>query len=420
MHRYSINILIFQFVFVFSYIIYTLSSIIILPIGVATYLLIFLFYCIKFIFRKPVFFYKINWLDWAVFLFIIINLISILNVLLLNYSIEVYIKGISYCLFPIVGYFIFSFSIFFEDNKLNNFLSVFLVTTLLSIIIGIYFFVYQPPFYVNYILKSYEGLISENDDLFQLRLLSYYSDPTLVGNISAVSLPIFYYLKDNGMKQLQSRTVRIIVPFIIISGVILSFARSAWLATFVIVIIYNIKDSLLKSLKFIFSISLFILLILYAFIFLIDNTLSDLLTERGANLFTSFSERSWQTEWALDVFSNNPFGIGLGQAGHKSFTGGSYKGVYDNNYLRILVELGIQGALSFLLILVLSLTSTIQGYMKGVNRSFHFLITSILFIYFFQSIGSNIIDLHYSSFIFWSFMGILSLMSKRKFTFSNY
>lgn len=401
--------------------VYCFTNLIILPIGIGTYFLIFVNYFIVLVFlKRNSLRFKFNSLDFFIIFFILINFLSLFNVIALNNSMFIYLKGLTYCLLPITGYFLFSFSKYFNYESVNKFLNVYLITAVLSIVLGVYFFLVQPNFYVNYILKSYEGIISENDSLFQLRLLSYYGDPTLIGNIASVSLAILYYLKKCEINYLQNRFTVFFLQIIILSGVILSFARSAWVASLFLLFIHQLKISKIKFIKIAFFTTLFIILILILIKDLRDNLLYSFIEERFTSLTTSFKERNGQLEWGKNIFLNNPLGIGLGQAGHKSFTGDLSRGVYDNNYLRILVELGIQGAISFLSIFFYTLYLSLKGMTNKEHKNIYFLIFSVLFIFYFQSIGSNIIDLHYSSFIFWSFIGILSLLEKNKSSFQQY
>jgi O-antigen ligase len=401
--------------------VYNSTKLVILPIGIGTYFLIFLnFLTVLILLKKNYFYVKLNFLDFLIILFISINFLSILNVVALNNSIVVYIKGLSYCLLPMTGYFMFSLSKNFNYQSVNKFLNIYLITTVFSIVVGVYFFLFQPSFYVNYILKSYEGFITENDSLFQFRLLSYYGDPTLMGNIACVSLAVLFYLKRCKFNYLQNKHTAIFLQIIIITGIILSFARSAWVASLFILFINQLTISKIKLIKFAFYATLFIMAFIIFNKYLEDYLLYSFVEERFSSLTTSFKERNGQLEWGKNTFLNNPLGIGLGQAGHKSFTGDISRGVYDNNYLRILVELGVQGALSFLSLISFALYLSYKEIKNKQHKKIYFLILSVLFIFFFQSIGSNIIDLHYSSFIFWSFIGILSLLEKNKSTLNQF
>jgi len=420
LNKYLNTILIFQFVFISSFLVYSSTDLIILPIGIATFFFIFLNYLIAHIFIKQNSLrFKLNYFDFLIFIFILINLSSILNIIFLNNSLVFYLKGLTYCLFPMTGYFIFSFSKYFNYRSVNNFFNIYLITSVISIVVGVYFFLVQPPFYVNYILKSYEG-ITENDSLFQLRLLSYYGDPTLIGNISTVSLAILFYLKKCEINYLQNKLVLFFLQIIILAGVILSFARSAWVATLLILFIHQFKNTKIKFIKVTLFTALFIILFIFFTKYFGDNMLYAFIEERFSSLTNSFKERNSQLEWGKNVFINNPFGIGLGQAGHKSFTGDLSRGVYDNNYLRILVELGIQGAIPFISLILVTIYISFKGLINTQHKNIYFLILSVLLIFYFQSIGSNIIDLHYSSFIFWSFIGILSLLEKNKSKFIKF
>lgn len=247
------------------------------------------------------------------------------------------------------------------------------------------------------------------------RLLSYFGDPTVLGNISVISLPIFIYLIRQKNSFINSRILRTLVFIILFSGTILSFARSAWVACFVYIIYLVVVDNKYVILRLISSIFL-ILLIPFFNVFVnlkLDNLVLVELQKRIESLGSSFEERNSQIEYGLSIIFNSPMGIGLGQAGHKSFSGDILKGVFDNNYLRIFAETGFFGFLSLLLIIFVSIYMSIRCTQNSELKDLRKLLFIILLIFYFQAVGSNILDLHYSSFLFWSFLGILSWTYKQ-------
>jgi O-antigen ligase len=139
-----------------------------------------------------------------------------------------------------------------------------------------------------------------------------------------------------------------------------------------------------------------------------DNLILVELQKRIFSLGGSFDERNSQIDYAISLITSSPLGIGLGQAGHKSGTRIANLGVFDNNYLRIFAEIGIFGFVSFLMIIGLSLFLSLRSSNDQKINKIRLLVFIVLSVFYFQSIGSNILDLHYSSFLFWSFLGILA------------
>lgn len=380
--------------------------------GIISFALLFSTYITLFIFsNKKLHLSTYTLLDFVVFLYVFLSLISIFQVYYFNNSFLVYLKGISYCLFPIIGYLVFSFSNFeLNIDKINTYLKFILLTTIFTLVIGIYFYFFTPGIYVEYVLSVYEGLIIDQDLLFMARLLSYFGDPTVLGNISVISLPILIYLRRYDEKFQISNILYLLLFIILFSGTVLSFARSAWVAFFLYVLYLLVIDNKYFFLRISTAIFLILLILLSTQLknLELDNMLLLELQKRIESLDSAFDERNSQIEYAISIISNSPLGVGLGQAGHKSFSGDTFKGVFDNNYLRVFAELGILGFFSLLLVVFISVYMSIRKSIHSAVNNLRNVLLVILLIFYFQAIGSNILDLHYSSFLFWSFLGILN------------
>ena len=328
-----------------------------------------------------------------------------------------YFKGLSYCLLPVIAYFSFSNTTRRVDFEvINQYFKWIVLTTLIAVSIGIYFYLFSPSYYVKYVLGNYEGLITDSDSIFMARLLSYFGDPTVMGNISVISLPILMYLTKIKKTPFTSIFFVVCCFIVLTAGVILSFARSAWVACliyFFYLLIFKNKNFLLRILTIIF-----ILITSVGLVYLANMNFDDpIIAELQKRIFTiggSFNERSNQVEYALNIIKKSPLGIGLGQAGHKSVSETINLGVFDNNYLRIFAETGILGFLSFLLLIFTSLILALKKSKNIKINKIRILLFIIFLIFYFQSIGSNILDLHYSSFLFWSFFGILAWTYKHE------
>jgi len=356
-------------------------------------------------------FSKMNILDLVIINFLIWSIISIFDVLFFKKPILVYLKGFSYCLFPVFAYFSFSYSrVRVNFEVVNEYFKWILLTTMIAVSIGVYFYLFSPTYYVKYVLGNYEGLINDSDSIFMARLLSYFGDPTVMGNISVISLPILMYQIRIKQKPFTTIYFNTFCFIILVFGVLLSFARSAWVACLIYllyIILFNNKYFFSRIIGIIFVLITSVSLIFASNLDFEDPIITEL-QKRIFSLGGSFDERSTQVEYALVIIKKSPLGIGLGQVGHKSVSSTINLGVFDNNYLRIFAETGILGFLSFLLIIF---TSLFLGLKKSINKrinNIRILLFIIFLMFYFQSIGSNLLDLHYSSFLFCSFLCILA------------
>lgn len=389
--------------------------------GIISFSILFFSYFLYYIPNpQRISFTKVGLLDLVIVNFLFWNIFSIFDVIYFNKSILIYVKGVSYCLFPIFAFFSFSHS----QHKVNfevvhKYLKYIVITTLFTVSIGIYFYLFSPAYYVNYVIGKYEGLITDSDSIFMARLLSYFGDPTVMGNISVISLPILVYIIRQKKAPFTSKLFNALCFIILISGVLLSFARSAWVAC-VLYLFYLIVIDNKYFLVRIFSIIMMVV-VAVGLIFVanmnFDNPILEALQKRIFSMGGSFEERNSQIEYAVSLITSSPLGIGLGQAGHKSVSGSVNLGVFDNNYLRIFAETGIIGFVSFLMIIGLSLYLGLRRSNDQKINHIRILVLIVLSVFYFQSIGSNILDLHYSSFLFWSFLGILAWTYKFKGNF---
>ena len=354
--------------------------------GIISFVILFFTYFIYYLIKpNKISFSKINILDLVVINFLIWSIISIFGVLFLKKPLIVYFKGLSYCLLPVIAYFSFSNTTRRVDFEvINQYFKWIVLTTLIAVSIGIYFYLFSPSYYVKYVLGNYEGLITDSDSIFMARLLSYFGDPTVMGNISVISLPILMYLTKIKKTPFTSIFFVVCCFIVLTAGVILSFARSAWVACliyFFYLLIFKNKNFLLRILTIIF-----ILITSVGLVYLANMNFDDpIIAELQKRIFTiggSFNERSNQVEYALNIIKKSPLGIGLGQAGHKSVSETINLGVFDNNYLRIFAETGILGFLSFLLLIF---TSLILALKKSKNIKIN-KIRILLFIIFLFSI----------------------------------
>ena len=106
-----------------------------------------------------------------------------------------------------------------------------------------------------------------------------------------------------------------------------------------------------------------------------------------------------QASKGIELFFKYPFGFGLGAAGNKASVY-HMQVVPDGNLIRILVETGIVGIISF---------SIMNGnaILNGIKRKQYYL-TLIILLFLAHSIGSNVLDFYYGSFVYWYILGFLN------------
>ena len=116
------------------------------------------------------------------------------------------------------------------------------------------------------------------------------------------------------------------------------------------------------------------------------------------------SDRNYQVENGINTFFNYPLGFGLGAAGIKAAKYGMQV-VPDGNILKILVETGIIGFIVFW-------SLNIRALIRGIrDRKYYCALIVLLFLS--HSIGSNVLDFYYSSFVYWFILGYISGPSQK-------
>lgn len=316
-------------------------------------------------------------------IFVAINIATILCYSYNGLDIYFYFAGVSYNLIPSLLYIL---GTIYAQNVGEDCSYKILYSNLIILSIGIIVFILRPDFYSNMIGNNY------------YRMESYMDSSMHVGNIAAVSIPIYFYNLKR-FNKIQS----ISFALIILVGLVLSMQRSAWVVG-AIVLVVSVCAYLLKRLNLdIVLKSYFIVIIIVVGILLfIKFVLPESFEAHILRRFDTFdismiTSRSGQWKTAFDLFLEHPLGLGLGSAGHKTAAEGIYI-VPDGNYFRILVETGIFGFLSFVYF-------NIQGLKHSWKKEKYIFLIFIIFLL--QAIGTNVFDLMYSSFVYWFLLGYI-------------
>lgn len=266
----------------------------------------------------------------------------------------------------------------------------------IAVVYGIILQTVRPEFYKEYLTvivleqKGYEF----DWQLFS-RLQSYFGSTT-IGTITAVSISWINIC--NAGPRLAT-----IGTSIFLTGSILSHQRGSFVATALAIVALLFSKSKTRSAKIqVLLISIITALISLAILENLYPETSILLQERSnETLGELFATRGYGL--AISYLQDFPFGIGLGGSLSASDAAGlaSRGQVVDANFMRILVDLGLQGLALFVSLLIVA---TIGA--TTIDRSLGWLslISGFVVIW----LGSNTLDNFYSAHLFWLSLGILA------------
>ncbi|QUN06893.1 hypothetical protein KDN34_05450 [Shewanella yunxiaonensis] len=291
-----------------------------------------------------------------------------------------------FILLPQVVFFIFGFLV-----NINGLSFVRRINTFF-IFIGLLLFFFRPFRYQEY-LNSLYGF--GDGYLDNLRFLGILDNSMAMGSLALI-LTILY-LFSSELKVEIGKYERYLVAFPILA-VFLCLQRSAIGLLFIMLVLYSFYEMRRFSLKKIFFIIIFCLC-LFAFIYydyesiLASNVLLRLQSiSSGFDRFNSISQ-------IYDVSTTLLLGLGLGASSHKGELWSAIH-FFDNNYFRILSDLGLLGFMLFLSILLFAIE---RAFTKNSIFSL-----AVIVLYIIQAAFTNVFDLFYSSFFFWYIIGLLS------------
>lgn len=367
-----------------------------LPIGVICGLVI-IFVSLPVIFQT-IFAKSKSRLDIFVYLFIFLNILSIVHYTYNQIPLSVFFSDALSSFVPIVFYYLAK-----SSNK-ERVYSWFCYITSFVTIIGIILFLTTPSFYIEFLRYStYSGRFHEVVYEQSGRMCSIYNS-TIIGILCcyavAVSLDKF----------LIRHKKAFIVHFVInLMGVFFCYQRSSYIVCAVVIVVYflvymfRVKEKLTNKIVLlgIFIVACFVL----GYYLMYSSSMSVYLNRffsRTESFDTAFSER---TDTWIAAIENTPsllFGSGLGSVGHHAMPYSEFT-VRDGNYIKILCENGIIGLLLFAII---CLTVIISGFKKKMYCE-----VAVIFIMLLHSVGSNTLSLLVPGFLFWYAIGSINSKS---------
>lgn len=353
-----------------------------------------------------------NYYDFIVLAYLIICIATGLNIVFIQRSdATLFFYGMHMTVLPVL---------FFFGGKLTggkeDTIRVIWLVGLCHILIALAF--YKPVLelmpaplsaYMSAVNKLLTSRIHEEEQWGLLARLRSTLDSLSFGNIASVTALISCYFT-----LIRFRWFYLLALTVSILSVILCNQRSAWVGTLLGLITLAAFMTSRRKFTFVFTLSAILIILLYMVINLLSNELLQYMSDRCRDVLSGGREaigsRSSQWEFAYNIFSDYPFGIGIGQLGHKS-VGISAKGVYDGNYQKILAETGFLGAFFFLLILF----EPIKYFLTSLKRAsnLQILLLVLLIFYMFQAVGTNVWDLYYCAPIFWLLLGLFANKNDR-------
>lgn len=297
---------------------------------------------------------------------------------------------------------IFFFIAFDKTFNKEKFYDMYLYSMTLALLIGLYYYIYNPPQFVNHMvntsLSTYEGDIGTD----RIRFQSIYTS-TITGTLcvfaTIISMFKFWALKED-------RLLKKLFYFFVLSlsfvCTMLTSQRSAIVCELAVVIsIFPLSFIFRKKIDKYFVILLAI--VLTVSVISVGSYIDQLLivVERLDSLDSSAIDgRSGQ--W-LDTFAHSAnliLGTGLGSAGHHAIEYTQYF-ISDGGIFKYIAEFGIVGSLLFFIPLIFLLLKRLK-FLNVYAREYMIIITCLL-----QSIGSNTICFQQIMPMFWLSVGLL-------------
>lgn len=348
-------------------------------------------------YRYRIFFYKLD----LIFIFFVCYL-SLLTLIFIIFpysnKIGVYM-AVFLNILPMAGY-IYSREISFE-----NFCIILLKIILVHCVIAI---ILYPPFGIT---SSSSTIVKALTEGVAFGRMASVSGSLGFGNLIMTGMIVSFFL--------NKRFLPLIMFCWLFCG-----QRSAWLGAILgifIVIFMGLKSGDISS-----SLNRLIILLIGCILmfFLIDSILDidlDFILGRLSELGNATSERDEQWIGGIDNFTKIPIGAGPGQVGQiaSRYEGGGLMNlslVPDGDFLRILSEYGIGGAVFYISVIFLFFLSIVLIKCDLKSR----VLIGILGGNLIQMIGSNISEFYFTNFIYWMVIGYFFVIIKGKLIKSKY
>ncbi len=337
---------------------------------------------------------KLLFSDKAFVIFLIANVLSVVAYIWNERPISVFVAAISFNFIPSLLYYIGLYigSKHEEEQLCYKMLDSFIFMMLVGTIAYLAF----PSFYYNYLGQSIE---SYTYGINEYRYGSYISSIAL-GAVGSVGTVLYFYL----FNKLKAWKKILYIPLIILN-VIMCMQRSAWIVTFVALVIcllLRFGSDRKSRIRVIGLVAVFVVFvaIVWTFRSSIFTQIQLSYFERRigtVNALDMINSRSSQWSSAWKTFMNNPIlGFGLGSCGQKAAPYGMAV-VTDGNHLRILAEIGFVGFGAFVYMNIRAVYRAIRS-----NKCY---LAIVIILSNIAAFGSPIFDQYYASFAYWLILG---------------
>lgn len=334
-------------------------------------------------------------MDKLVFAYCIGAFLSLSGMLFRPYPFDFFAKVFVDSYIPIIFYFIGKNTSEEIQTRFNNRC---LIAFIFVYVVGLYYLVTMPSWYVSKSLEIINLNASYNEDTLKYARFGSFLDSYHVSNYGVFAICfIFGLLKTNNKRHIRFSAY--ICLGITIVAILLSRQRVAMFTGIIILLYYILKSLKNKSAL----IGLFALaILLFNFIpQLFDETTSMLVFSRFTSAESSgmVSQRTHQWIEAIEGIREPIFGNGIGSGGHIAISHGMHPSVADGSYFKIWLEGGIFSTVLFLLIIF-------KSFWKGWrNKDKYYVELPILGFCMCSMIGANIIDFPYVIAFMWYAIG---------------
>ena len=334
--------------------------------------------------------------DQAFMAFYIINIASVYAYLFNGRPIVIFLSCITYNLLPMLMYGVGRASA--SNERDNPVFKALLYSNIAIILVGFVIY-FVPSLAVRVGMDSMitAGISATGKGY---RFGSYMGSLEL-GSICAISVPLLL------MYDFKHKFIKPVLLVVLAAALLLTMQRGAWIVggvgMFACMVISAVLNK--KGLKTIIGYTLLGIILAYAILFFVDHYMSAGVLEhlqirlRGLNVNSMSHGRTEQASEALALFAKYPFGFGLGAAGNKA-SAYNLGVIPDGNLIRILVETGILGMITFVIM-------NVRAIRKGLRHRYYYLVVIVL-LFLAHAIGSNVLDFYYGSFVYWYILGFLS------------
>lgn len=334
----------------------------------------------------------------------------------LSMQLNVITYGIRLTYIPMIFYFIARFGVNQDKRSIEQILEKINIVFVIAAIIGlfIYFFAVSID---DFMVQRSNGVVGF---YYIRRMNSIIWTPVVWGTFMGFS-SIYNFFKLN-----KKFSVKQLLIFLTVwTSLFLSISRGAFIAFSVCFIFIIVSQKKYKTVLItISSMALIIFLLnvrdhktIYAFNYISSSSVSTISKLFNSNynhdieaLKTDSNTRASYWKMAIQDFTDNPMGYGIGKAGHVARRffkeGDKSASIYstDGWYLKVACETGVWGILSFVIISFVYFFQSIKYLRKNKGTIYLFFFLIFIFVGI-QNIGSNVLDFYIFANIYWMIIG---------------